>query len=290
MGEPLEADKILEDSSTKEWELRTNEKSVNQLELNQLEVVKTSSLIEPVLQRPTSKHHNDPIPKEPVINIANPNESISSKPIQIEPLQMEPVPKVSGTEESKFLPPEIANIEKIIPESDSDSSNSSSGSSSSESDDSSSEEDEDEKRDKDVKRDKPEEIVIEDDDSPPSIVESHAENIMCIENQQNVCQNSTTAVNDNKPDEEILEEGKEQLDILTKVDKPEVVMLDSLDDESSIKDLPKDKIIELESEPEKISICSPAPENQEKKKIGRPRTKVESGVKPIVRRKNSVIA
>ena len=64
-------------------------------------------------------------------------------------------------DEPKTLPPEIANMEKIIPESDSDSDSDSSSSSSSSDSDSSSDEGDKENDDK------PEEILIDDDDNIP---------------------------------------------------------------------------------------------------------------------------
>ena len=70
---------------------------------------------------------------------------------------IEPAP----VDEPKTLPPEIANMEKIIPESDSDSDSDSSSSSSSSDSDSSSDEGEKENDDK------PEEILIDDDDNIP---------------------------------------------------------------------------------------------------------------------------
>ena len=67
-------------------------------------------------------------------------------------------------DETKTVPPEIANMEKIIPESDSDSDSDSSSSSSSSDSDSSSDDDSE-------KNDEPEEILIEDDEPPQKVVE-----------------------------------------------------------------------------------------------------------------------
>ena len=73
-------------------------------------------------------------------------------------------PNVEQKDQPKALPPEIANMEKIIPESDSDSDSDSSSSSSSSDSDSSSDDD----SDSNEPPEQPEEILIEDDEPPPA--------------------------------------------------------------------------------------------------------------------------
>merc|ERR1711872_720163 len=182
-----------------------------------------------------------------------------------------------AVEEPKLLPPEIANIEKIIPESDSDKSDSdsSSSSSSSESDDSSSEEEEEKK--------KPEEIIIEDDDFLPEF-DSKQKEVSKVAAPQHPTSASVGLSKDSKPYSEIDSKGlgkemiepSESLPILISLDNQAHDVVKSSTEETD-ENFQKEKMVEA------ILV-------NEKRKIARQRAKVEQDAEKssIGRRKQTV--